>query len=75
MADTARVLFHPVNKVVTVPNNTTVLEALRQAEIPFESICGGKGECNKCRVIFLFRLLHRRFSCEPQGSDARRGQT
>ena len=27
MADTARVLFHPVNKVVTVPNNSTVLEA------------------------------------------------
>jgi len=53
MADTARVIFHPVNKVVTVPNNTTVLEALRQALIPFESICGGKGECNKCRVIYL----------------------
>ncbi len=53
MADTARVIFHPVNKVVTVPRNVTVLEALRQARIPFESICGGKGECNKCRVIYL----------------------
>jgi uncharacterized 2Fe-2S/4Fe-4S cluster protein (DUF4445 family) len=53
MTDTARVLFHPVNKLVTVPRNSTVLEAIRQAEIPFESICGGKGECNKCRVIFV----------------------
>ena len=53
MTDTARVLFHPVNKLVTVPKNSTVLEAIRQAGIPFESICGGKGECNKCRVIFL----------------------
>jgi uncharacterized 2Fe-2S/4Fe-4S cluster protein (DUF4445 family) len=53
MADTARVIFHPVNKVVMVPENTTVLDALRHARIPFESICGGKGECNKCRVIFL----------------------
>jgi uncharacterized 2Fe-2S/4Fe-4S cluster protein (DUF4445 family) len=53
MADTARVLFHPVDKLVTVPENTTVLEAIRRAGIPFESICGGKGECNKCRVIFL----------------------
>ena len=53
MPDTARVLFHPMNKLVTVPRNTTVLEAIRRAEIPFESICGGKGECNKCRVVFL----------------------
>lgn len=53
MPDTARVFFHPVNKLITVLRNSTVLEALRSAEIPFESICGGKGECNKCKVIFL----------------------
>jgi uncharacterized 2Fe-2S/4Fe-4S cluster protein (DUF4445 family) len=53
MPATARVLFHPLNKLVTVPLNSTVLEAIRRAEIPFESICGGKGECNKCRVVFL----------------------
>jgi uncharacterized 2Fe-2S/4Fe-4S cluster protein (DUF4445 family) len=53
MTDTARVLFHPVNKLVTVQRNCSVLDAIRQAGIPFESICGGKGECNKCRVIFL----------------------
>jgi uncharacterized 2Fe-2S/4Fe-4S cluster protein (DUF4445 family) len=53
MPETARVLFHPVNRLVTVPRNSTVLEAIRQAGIPFESICGGKGECNKCKVIFL----------------------
>jgi uncharacterized 2Fe-2S/4Fe-4S cluster protein (DUF4445 family) len=53
MPDTARVLFSPLGKLVTVPVNTAVLEAIRRAKIPFESICGGKGECNKCRVIFL----------------------
>ena len=53
MPDTARVLFLPSNQLVTVPKNSTVLEAIRYAKIPFESICGGKGECNKCRVIFL----------------------
>ena len=58
MPDTARVLFHPINKLITVPLNSTVLEAIRSAQIPFESICGGKGECNKCKVIFLSRLLH-----------------
>jgi uncharacterized 2Fe-2S/4Fe-4S cluster protein (DUF4445 family) len=53
MPDTARVLFHPFNQLVTVPGNSTVLDAIRLAGIPFESICGGKGECNKCRVIFI----------------------
>jgi uncharacterized 2Fe-2S/4Fe-4S cluster protein (DUF4445 family) len=53
MPESARVLFHPVNKLVTVPLNTPVLDAIRRAEIPFESICGGKGECNKCKVIYL----------------------
>jgi uncharacterized 2Fe-2S/4Fe-4S cluster protein (DUF4445 family) len=53
MPDTARVIFHPLNKSVTVHTNSTVLEAIREAGILFESICGGKGECNKCRVIFV----------------------
>jgi uncharacterized 2Fe-2S/4Fe-4S cluster protein (DUF4445 family) len=54
MPDTARVLFHPADIRITVPRNSTVLEAIQRAEIPFESICGGKGECSKCKVIFLF---------------------
>jgi uncharacterized 2Fe-2S/4Fe-4S cluster protein (DUF4445 family) len=53
MAEFARVIFHPLNKVINVPENITVLEAIRLAQIPFESICGGKGDCNKCRVIYL----------------------
>ena len=53
MPDTARVLFHPGSRLATVPLNSTVLEAIRQTDIPFESICGGKGECNKCKVVFL----------------------
>jgi uncharacterized 2Fe-2S/4Fe-4S cluster protein (DUF4445 family) len=53
MPESASVLFHPVNKLVTVSLNTSVLEAIRCADIPFESICGGKGECNKCKIVFL----------------------
>jgi uncharacterized 2Fe-2S/4Fe-4S cluster protein (DUF4445 family) len=47
------VLFHPMEKSAMVPVNATVLDAIRAAGIPIESICGGKGECNKCRVIHL----------------------
>ncbi|MFA4861187.1 ASKHA domain-containing protein [Methanoregula sp.] len=53
MAENVSVVFHPVNRIVSVPSGATVLEAIRKAGIQFESICGGKGECNKCRVIFL----------------------
>lgn len=45
------VIFHPLNRVAQVPVGTNLLSALRCAGIMIESICGGKGECGKCRVI------------------------
>ena len=53
MAENVSVVFHPLNRIVSVPSGTTVLEAIRIAGIPFESICGGKGECSKCKIIHL----------------------
>ena len=53
MPDTASVILQPFGKVVRVSKNSTVLAAIREAGIQFESICGGKGECNKCKVIYL----------------------
>jgi uncharacterized 2Fe-2S/4Fe-4S cluster protein (DUF4445 family) len=46
-----RVYLHPLNRTVEVPAGTTLLEAIRTAGVQLESICGGKGECGKCRVI------------------------
>ena len=45
------VIFHPLNRVVSVPSGTNLLTALRDAGVQIESICGGKGDCGKCRVI------------------------
>lgn len=53
MPDQVWVSFSPVNREVSVPHGTTVLEAIRRAAILFESICGGNGECNKCKVILV----------------------
>ncbi len=53
MTDQITVSFSPVNQQVSVPKGTTVLDAIRRTSILFESICGGSGECNKCRVIFV----------------------
>jgi uncharacterized 2Fe-2S/4Fe-4S cluster protein (DUF4445 family) len=51
MSRDARVIFHPLNIVATVRKGTNLLDAIRDAGIWCESICGGKGECGKCRVI------------------------
>jgi uncharacterized 2Fe-2S/4Fe-4S cluster protein (DUF4445 family) len=53
MPDFARVIFQPLDKIVLVKPGSTVLEAIRESGAEFESICGGKGECNKCKVIFV----------------------
>ncbi|MDI6719748.1 MAG: ASKHA domain-containing protein [Methanomicrobiales archaeon] len=47
----ARVYVHPLNRTAEVPPGTSLLEAIRRAGVQIESICGGKGECGKCRVI------------------------
>jgi len=46
-----RVFFQPMNRTVVVPRGTPLLDALRQAGVAIESICGGKGLCRKCKVI------------------------
>jgi uncharacterized 2Fe-2S/4Fe-4S cluster protein (DUF4445 family) len=51
--DPVSVVFHPMSTIVTIERGATVLEAVRRAGIQFESICGGKGECNKCKVIYV----------------------
>ncbi|NLV25999.1 MAG: DUF4445 domain-containing protein [Methanomicrobiales archaeon] len=40
-----------MNRMVTVRAGITVLDAIREAGIQFEAICGGKGNCGKCKVI------------------------
>ncbi|HEX3001813.1 MAG TPA: 2Fe-2S iron-sulfur cluster-binding protein, partial [Methanoregula sp.] len=58
-----------MGKTATVAPGTTVLSAIRSAGILVESICGGKGECNKCRVI------HVRGECDADAPAAVRGLT
>ncbi|HEY3274155.1 MAG TPA: ASKHA domain-containing protein [Methanocella sp.] len=43
-------IFQPMNRTITVPAGTPLLDALRSASVAIESICGGKGTCKKCKV-------------------------
>lgn len=51
MENSVNIIFQPMNRMVTVNVGATVLDAIREAGIQFEAICGGKGNCGKCRVI------------------------
>ncbi|UCE29887.1 MAG: DUF4445 domain-containing protein [Candidatus Bathyarchaeota archaeon] len=42
-----------MNKEVTVKRGSVLLNAMRDAGIQIESICGGKGECGKCKVLLV----------------------
>jgi len=69
MTGTCEVFFSPMGKTVTVATGSTVLSAIQKAGILVESICGGKGECNKCRVI------HVRGDCDAGAPATVRGLT
>lgn len=48
-----RVHFLPDERVVTVAEGTSLLDAACQAGIIVDSSCGGKGNCKKCRMEIL----------------------
>lgn len=51
--EVVRVLFPAAGRDVTVPAETTVLEAMRLSGASFYVPCGGRGECGKCKVVVL----------------------
>jgi len=51
MGDLVKIFFDPMNREVEVKRGTILLDAIREAGVKIESICGGKGDCGKCKVI------------------------
>lgn len=51
MSEEITVVFQPYGKRVKAPRGATILDIAREAGINIRSICGGKGQCGKCRVI------------------------
>ena len=49
--ETHTVTLIPQNKTVTVPSGTTLLEAVSQAGISLNNLCGGDGICGRCKMI------------------------
>ena len=45
------VTFEPENKKIEVPQESTLLDAARDADIHINASCNGKGSCGKCKLI------------------------
>ena len=46
-----RIVVQPSGQVVEARRGDRLLDIAREAGIVFEAICGGAGECGKCRVV------------------------
>ena len=46
-----KVYFKPINVEAEANSGDVLLDVMREAGIRIESLCGGKGQCGKCRVI------------------------
>jgi len=51
MTSKAWILFQPSGRRVHADYGVTILECAREAGTLIESVCGGRGECGKCKVI------------------------
>ena len=45
-----RVTFYPYNISMHVQEGKILLDAIVEGGIPINAVCGGRGECGKCRV-------------------------
>ena len=50
---TFTVRFLPFENEVNIDSGTSILDAIKQAELPRKTTCGGKGTCGECTVQIL----------------------
>lgn len=60
-----RDLSFNLQKELNLKSNTSILDLLRQENIPHASVCGGKGRCSTCRV----RIDHGQDKIAPPNSE------
>ena len=48
----AKIMFTPSGRRGTFPHGTTLLDAARSIGVDVDSVCGGRGLCGRCRVVY-----------------------
>ncbi len=54
-----KILFNPMGKVVEAEKDENLLDIMRREGVRIEALCGGKGECGKCKVILEKGLVEK----------------
>ena len=54
-----RILFNPINREITAEPGDLLLTRMREEEVRIEALCGGKGQCGKCKVILEKGLVEK----------------
>jgi len=47
-----KIIFLPDKKNIEVEKGTFLLEALAKADLKINTVCGGRGICGKCKILF-----------------------
>jgi len=61
---TIHILVKPMSRMIEADQGVVALDALRDAGLRIESLCGGKGKCGKCKII-IERGEVEKISTEP----------
>jgi adenylate cyclase len=64
------VRFQPSGREVRVPRGSTLLDAVRRADLPLASACGADGLCARCAL----EIVDGAASLAPQDEDERRAK-
>jgi len=48
-----KITFHPFKVTVEIPSGSSLLDAVKAAQLPLNTACGGKGTCGDCIVRIL----------------------
>jgi uncharacterized 2Fe-2S/4Fe-4S cluster protein (DUF4445 family) len=63
----------PQNKTVSVANGTSLLEAVSQAGITLNNLCGGDGICGRCKMIVRSGRVPEEVSAKLTRDEIRKG--
>jgi uncharacterized 2Fe-2S/4Fe-4S cluster protein (DUF4445 family) len=53
LTETVRIVVVPEGTIIQTEIGTILQDAFRNARVCMENVCGGKGECGKCRIVIL----------------------
>jgi uncharacterized 2Fe-2S/4Fe-4S cluster protein (DUF4445 family) len=53
LTEPVRIVVVPEGTIIQTEKGTILQDAFRNARVCMENVCGGKGECGKCRIVIL----------------------